>query len=271
MGISLKKVVLCADDFGLNTAVSHGIIQLIKDQKISATSCMVRNPYWEENAQLLKPYLKQVDVGLHFDLPKYPKLYQLILKANLRLLNKKLIAQEFEQQLTLFEHTLGKLPDFIDGHQHIHQLPVISDAIFEVYNRLLTKTKPYIRYVTSNLLTAPCPAKQLIIKAVTSFAFQKKLKKYAIPHNTSFSGIYNFGDSENYYTYFPKFLKAVTNNSYGYGLVMCHPALNRIEDDDPIANSRYDEMQYFSSHQFICDCQNENVTISRMANRHSAN
>lgn len=257
MGVPVKKVILCADDFALNTAISHGIVQLISSQRISATSCMVRSSYWQEHAELLKPHQNQIDIGLHFYLPQMPNLLEVILKTNLKLINKNIIASEFEKQLAIFEQTLGRLPDFIDGHRHIHQLPVISDIIINACQKQSIPNKIYVRNATNSKFFS---AKQLVVSAVSDLSFEKKLRDHEIPYNTSFAGIYNFNDSYRYYQYFPKFLKAIGDK----GLIMCHPALNHLENrDDPMADSRYDEFQYFSSSQFIQDCQEQQVVISR--------
>ena len=42
---------------------------------------------------------------------------------------------------TLIDH-LGFAPDFIDGHQHIQQLPIIRDAILDVYLKFFPKKNP---------------------------------------------------------------------------------------------------------------------------------
>jgi predicted glycoside hydrolase/deacetylase ChbG (UPF0249 family) len=37
-----------------------------------------------------------------------------------------------EFQWDKFTEACGRLPDFIDGYQHVHQLPVICDVLFAV-------------------------------------------------------------------------------------------------------------------------------------------
>ena len=70
----------------------------------------------------------------------------LIVRAWSASLNRELITQCIEEQWDLFVSVLGKQPDFIDGHQHIHQFPFIRDILlqllkeknlrvgFEIYN-----------------------------------------------------------------------------------------------------------------------------------------
>ncbi len=50
-------------------------------------------------------------------------------------LNRELITQCIEEQWDLFVSVMGKHPDFIDGHQHIHQFPFIRDILLQLLKR----------------------------------------------------------------------------------------------------------------------------------------
>jgi predicted glycoside hydrolase/deacetylase ChbG (UPF0249 family) len=64
----MKKIVLCADDYNQNAAISGGIIDLVAKGRLSAVSCFSTLPQWEQNAKRLLPYQHKVDIGLHFNL-----------------------------------------------------------------------------------------------------------------------------------------------------------------------------------------------------------
>lgn len=258
-----KTITLCADDYGLNKSISEGILELITKKRISATSCLVTSQHFNEYAQLLKPYLNEIDLGLHFNLTegsRFSCLNSLILKTKLHLLVPEEIKGEFCHQLDQFIRAFGEPPDFIDGHQHIHQFPIIDDAILKVYSERLSN-KPYVRYVhhhqhAKNFLSS---LKTFFINFACDREFKNKLHKLIIPHNKTFAGIYNFFDSKNYHLIFPQFLQTIENGS----LIMCHPAHENTNSKDPIAKARYDEFQYFTSNQFIEDCKLANVVISK--------
>ena len=63
-----KRIVLCADDYGQAPAISDGIIELLKDQRLSAVSCMTNTPDWPIYAKNLLPFRLERDIGLHFNL-----------------------------------------------------------------------------------------------------------------------------------------------------------------------------------------------------------
>lgn len=266
----MKNIIICSDDYGQQHAISHGIIELIKEQRISAVSCLVTSPFWAEHANWLFPYKDKIDIGLHFNLTEdfserylntngahlqFP-LSNLILQCYTKRINQTNIEAEFNKQIDLFSAYLNKLPDFIDGHQHIHQLPIIRDAILNVYRKRFIMHKPYIRV---SMQQNNFSFKSIIIAMLGAHKLKSLLNKYNIPYNTKFSGIYDFKNASNYIKFFPWFLKGLTNNS----LIMCHPGLESSDTLDPIHNVRYYEYEYLSSPTFLKDCAAANVNVAR--------
>jgi chitin disaccharide deacetylase len=264
----MKRIILCADDYGLNTAVSQGIIALLRLGRLSAVSCMTTSPLWPQFSSLLKPYRQQADIGLHFNLTEgkplsdaYSRRYgnnfftlpQLIIRAFLGQLNREAIEQECEAQLNQFVAETGVLPDFIDGHQHIHQLPIIRKAVVNVYLRYLNNRKAYIRatYRRVRPYSRSAHIKQIIIGFCGASGLKQLLKKHTIPHNPIFGGIYSFGSVSQYGQAFSYFI----NNIRDLGLIMCHPGLQNEKEKDPISSARFGEYLYLSSPQFVTDCE----------------
>lgn len=250
-----KKIILCADDYGQNDAISDAVVKLIAKQRLSATSCMTTSEYWSENAKKLLPYVDQIDIGLHFNLTDATPLSKLILAVYLRQLDQKMIEQEFNRQLDNFVAAMGRLPDFIDGHQHVHQLPIIRDAILNVYKERLRQSHVYVRCIN---LKNKCALKKLIIYLLGSRVLKEKLRQLSIPHNQSFSGIYDFNDAIHYAKIFPGFLVEISDG----GLIMCHPGLESDDAKDEIAYGRKFEYEYLMSDKFVEDC--ERVGVERV-------
>lgn len=269
----MKQIILCADDYGQNTAISQAIINLIALNRLSATSCMSNSYYWLTHANWLLPVKETIDIGLHFnltegstltkDFPQPISLSQLILKAYLKKLNQQAIENEFNAQIDQFIKGLGQLPHFIDGHQHIHQLPIIRDAIIKVYKERLINSKCYIRSVSQphafwNVMHSGY-FKFMLIQLCGAFQLKKLLAKESIPHNITFSGSYDFSDAKKYAKIFPQFLKQIRNQ----GIIMCHPGLQGSIESDIMAKARYFEYQFFQSDLFIEQCKKANVTFRK--------
>jgi predicted glycoside hydrolase/deacetylase ChbG (UPF0249 family) len=273
----MKSVILCADDFAQNESISQGILSLIAQRRLSATSCMTNSPHWPEHSALLKSFSDQAAIGLHFNLTEgkplgkmsrlaplghFPSLSILLKQSLLRKLDLAEIENELHHQLSQFEKYMGRLPDFIDGHQHIHQFPIIRDIVLKVYNERLKKNNSLIRSVSeknfASLFRNTGKIKRSVIYLMGSSRFKNQLAHHDIRHNTSFSGVYDFEQSKNYSQLFPQFLEAIEPK----GWIMCHPGLMSHDTMDSIAKSRYDEYCYFSSDLFLVDCQKKQIQIA---------
>lgn len=269
-----KTIVLCADDYGQAPAISRGIINLLQKDRLSATSCMVNTAYWPEHAAWLMPFHHRVDIGLHFNLTegsplsteyhrqygdKFQSLTGVMRSAFLRLFSQSVIEAELHAQLDKFEQALGFLPDHIDGHQHVHQFPVIRSALIQVYKQRLQGQGTYIR-LPREIGSSTDRLKKMIIRITGSRALKSLLEKNKISYNHSFAGIYLFNYSSSYRTFFQRFLQLVDNQ----GLIMCHPGLNAPEAADVIAKARFAEYEYFDSNQFLDDCLACEVGLERL-------
>jgi len=256
-----KRIVLCADDYGQAPAISQGILSLVEKKRLSAVSCMVTMSDWPIHAKWLSPFHHQIDIGLHFNLTeaKMP-LGKLMWKALWRQIKIADVRAALEEQIDAFSAAMGFLPQFIDGHQHVHQFPVIRDAVLQVYQERFTDKATYLRLVNTPLNgDIKTKIKKIIIKAMGSYALEKQLKATHIPHNSSFGGIYDFAATKAYAEQFPCFLEEVSQG----GLIMCHPGLLPKDSRDPIGEARYREYGYFMDNQFLEDCERGRTKIER--------
>ncbi|MDR3492012.1 MAG: ChbG/HpnK family deacetylase [Gammaproteobacteria bacterium] len=269
----MKRIIICADDYGQNSAISQAIVKLLENNRLSATSCLVTSLEWPTGAIALNPFKNKAHIGLHFNLTEgkpsstalqsFWPLNQLILKSQLRLINKSTITSELHAQLDRFIKEMGTYPNFIDGHQHVHQFPVIRDTLLEVYEERLREHKVYLRctYSPGSLFnfTKTAYLKNLIINLCGGIAFKKKLVEKNIPHNTTFSGIYNFKNANTYEKLFPQFL----NESNDGGLIMCHPGLPSFDATDVIALARVSEYNYLLSEDYLNKLKQRKIHINQ--------
>jgi len=271
-----KRIVLCADDFGQALAISQGIIALIQQHRLSATSCITNAQHWPEHAKWLVQYKAQVAIGLHFNLTEgralsaeyrqahgeqFLSLSGVMRKAFMRTFDQAAIESELEAQLDSFMSEMGSLPHFVDGHQHVHQFPVIRDALVAVYQRRLHVQKPFIRLVNEKLTPMDVlrqPKKMIIFFTGTS-ALKKLLDQQGIRYNRSFAGIYSFAKAAPYSELFPQFLNDIEDG----GLIMCHPGLlSNNPEGDVIAANREEEYQYLASNEFLVACESAGVSLT---------
>ncbi len=257
-----RRVIVCADDFGIAPGVDRAIAQLIGQGRITATSCMTVTPSWQADAKLLRPLQKSADLGLHFTLtdqrplgamPKtapagrLPPLPSLVRAALLRRLDADEIRDEFRRQWSAFERGAGRPPDFIDGHQHVHQLPVIRSVVIEELTRYRGTPIPYLRICHAPLavlLARRVAVGQAFLLGLAGARLRAMAARNRIPANSGFSGIYDFSGRRPYRDLLKRFLIGLEDN----GLLMCHPGLvdAELRAADSLTERREDEFAYFS-------------------------
>src|SRR5690349_20043553 len=65
---SVRRAVLCADDFAKTQETVEGILSLVDSDRLSAVSCMVESPLWADAGVRLRSRAQNFDIGLHFNL-----------------------------------------------------------------------------------------------------------------------------------------------------------------------------------------------------------
>ncbi|WP_445116248.1 ChbG/HpnK family deacetylase [Acinetobacter sp. WZC-1] len=260
----MVKVCYCADDFAMNAEISSAIIQLIEQGVLHATSCMTQSELWETSAVKLKPFLDQVDIGLHLNLThRFAcgnttfSLTQLMLRAWSATLNPALIIQSIEEQWQLFVSIMGKQPDFIDGHQHIHQFPVIREILLR-----FLKEKNFRGWIRNLQHPIHLPAYRLkthLLSALGSNALARACRHHEIMQNQYFAGIYDFHN-----TNYARLNQHWLSHAREHLLIMCHPAMTTPRQHDAIQHARVHEYQYLRSEQFHRDCERYQINLTRI-------
>lgn len=263
----MKQVCFCADDYALNVPVSHAILELVDAQRLHAVSCMTQSSEWAMLGQQLQPYRQQTEIGLHFNLthyfPSMPHsqhypLNQLMLKAWLRQLDKKSIYADLQQQWDRFTDVMGFSPHFIDGHQHIHQFPVIRTVLLDFLKR--NEFGGWVRNLSNTIKTPEHGFKSVLLPRLGGFALDYLCQQFQVETNRQFAGIYDFSMQPVYQQLVSNWLDKAAPGA----LVMCHPALLQTDNQDVIAAARFQEYLYLRSNAFVQDCARHQVSLARI-------
>lgn len=246
----MKSVIICADDFAQSPAIDQAIIQLIQKHRLSATSCMVLSPRWSEAAQMLSDDIRQkADIGLHLDFTHFGKAYThsaLIVRSLLRSLPAKAIKQCIHEQLDYFEKALGTAPDYVDGHQHVHQLPQVREALLEVLTARYPQQLPWLRIAQP---PANAGLKAKIIKCLGATALEKSAKRMGFRCSGELLGVYDFTGSSKDYRNLLNIWLSCLENTQSTPVLMCHPAIWQAESalTDSIYAARLNEFSVLNS------------------------
>ena len=197
--MTTQALIVCADDFALDSGVSTAIVQLAEQGHISATSAMSLSPNWPEHARWLKPLSPHIDVGLHLDWTS-PfaitaghgcSLPQLMQRTLTRSLNRQQARTVIDTQLDRFEAAWGAAPAHVDGHQHIHQFPIIREALVQSLTvRYPRGQRPWLR--VSRPLAPGLDIKSRVIQGMGAAALQQQAQQAGLPHSSWLTGIYGF-------------------------------------------------------------------------------
>ena len=251
---SSRALLLCADDYALHPLVDEAVQQLTLAGRLSATSCMTTSPFWPQAAAALKPLRPRLSVGLHFNLTEShggqhcaQALGTVIRQTYAHQLTKAQMHKVWQVQPDAFEQVMGTPPDFIDGHQHVHQLPGLRTAMLqELQSRYAAHEMPWVRSTApaAGLWRSP---KAAIIALLGGWGASRQLRQARIPMNKGFGGVYGF-DAPDAARYGAQMAGWLPHMSDG-GLLMCHPASDVVEGD-AIGKQRPVEFEYLMSDAF---------------------
>lgn len=263
---SFRNVILCADDFGLADGVSRGIVELAEMGRLSATGAMANMPGWRRAAGDLTPLRGRIAVGLHLNLTTgsplasmpqlapsgvFPSLKHLLPKALKRELPADEIAQEIERQLDTFMEVHGEPPAFVDGHQHVHVLPVIRPALMQVLKARGYAGRVWLRDPSdriASILRRPIGGRKALIVKSLSRGFARSAHAAGCRTNEGFSGFAPLDLS----VPAERVFREAFSTLGPYPVVMCHPGY--VDDElralDPAVESRVAELEYLRSDAF---------------------
>ncbi|KAF0227797.1 MAG: hypothetical protein FD175_2503 [Beijerinckiaceae bacterium] len=276
-----NRFILTADDYAMTPAVSRGILALLEAGRISATGAMTNRPSWPEAARELRSFEGNADLGVHINLTCgapltaadglaaggiLPKLGPLLARALAGRVPQDVVEREIGAQLTAFEDAMGRMPDFIDGHQHIHAMPGIRRAFAAVMARRYPDAKPYVRDAADRfgpINARGRHARKAMIVAGLARPFGARLRELGFALNQGFSGFSAFDPQADYGADFASYLLAPGKAQ----LVMCHPGA--VDDElralDPATDSRPQEVAYFLSNRFIENCDAASMRPARFS------
>lgn len=247
-----KRIVICADDFGLNPAIDTAILQLAQQRRLSATSCLVDGPSFASGVHGVRASGLQLGLHLNFtDALGAPGVYlpvsTLIIRSWLGRLDPGQLREQIVRQLDCFEAMVGRPPDFVDGHQHVHQFPQIRSLLLDELQGRYAGALPWLRYTHAGRLaglTLGLRAKAHLIQALGSRSFAKQAHDMAFPMNRDFLGVYDFqGGQTAYCRLLQNWLMQARNGD----LIMCHPASQALAQDS-LGVQRLAEFDVLRSH-----------------------
>jgi len=248
-----RPILVCADDYGMHPVVDQAVLALAAKGRLSGASCLVHGVSFQESGRALQA--SGVQCGLHLNFterlhaeePIMP-LPALIRACWLRRLDRKPVMQSISRQLDRYEYIMGQRPHYIDGHQHVHQFPVIREALLEVLNGRYSghDTRPWIRSTVAARQAGIPPVarmKSQLIALLGAHTMRRLAMDAGYGVNNGFLGVYGFqGGAATYARLLQNWLATVPAGA----VIMCHPAVDAVPGD-PLGGQRYAEFSTWNS------------------------
>ena len=253
----MKKITLNVDDLGLSDAVNQAVLCLAQMRRIHATSFMSAGAI--RPSEVVQLQRLNVDIGLHLDLTGLVcqgSLKAVMARSWLRLWGRAQLRQLIVQQFDAFEATMNAAPAFVDGHQHVHQFPVVRTLLLEELSRRYACPIMPIR----NTQAIQSDFKARLIHALGGRALNRMCAQCGIRQNSWFGGVYDFqADQARLAGYWREWLSRAPERGT---VLMCHPAVPDAHWQDSIKAAREQEWLWLSSdafgqlwHEFCCEAQ----------------
>jgi chitin disaccharide deacetylase len=275
----MKRIWLCADDYGISPGVNRAIRDLIERGRLNATSVMVVTPAIgrDEAASLQAAAARSARcaIGLHVTLtaPFRPlsmhfrpldggmflPFARLLRAAQLRRLDPEIIRTEVAMQLNAFRDLFGRSPDFVDGHQHVQLYPQARDGFLAAVKEKAPDA--WVRQALRNQqrLQRLASPKALFLDFLST-QFRRRAGRAGIATNPAFAGAYDFSRKPDFGALMRGFLDGLPEE----GVVMCHPGFvdDVLVSLDPMTTVREIEHAYLASDAFAELLAVNKVTLS---------
>lgn len=270
MPSTLKPFIVCADDFGIAPGVDVAIVELAQAGRLSATGCLVTAERFPKAAPLLSGL--PIDIGLHLNFTEflglpgfYTPLGKLIALSYMRRISRSHVRGQINTQLDLFEQHVKRAPDFVDGHLHVHQFPVIREELLGALTERFGRKMPWLRNTQPAQMSHALPFMQRfkahVIGALGARALVRQATRVGATVNDGLMGAYDFSRPHPpYLVMLAEWLKHARINT----VLMTHPSQTAPESL-AFGRDRVEEYRVLGSEDFIALLEKNQLTITRLS------
>ena len=273
------RLVLCADDFGISKGVDDAILELSSKGRLSAISCMTVASNWVEEGKRLVAIEANIGLGLHLTITdqfsiapiphlapnrSLPSFKNLLFRAVTGRLDREELFNEFRRQVDAFTSVVNRPPDFIDGHHHVHQLPIVRESAIDLIRRNVIPKDCWLRCCWE-------PPVRIIRRRVDitrgfwigafGLGLRKRADQVGFSVNRGFTGLYNPQKRDMNAELMEQLLRGIVD-----GTVMnCHPGYvdDTLRQADPLTASRETESAFLMSDEFRNLLERNAITLMK--------
>ena len=236
------RVIVNADDFGLNACVNDRILDLMSRRRITSATLIANSPAVEEAVQRI-PRGVNCSIGVHLNLTEFQPLTppkemgilgscldekgcfageDFLRSAKLTSQLKQEIFKELCLQVEKIR-SLGIKISHFDSHNHVHTIP----ALFPVLKRLQKHFGIRKVRTTWNVFSSPSPSALVLKKRVWNFALSHYYETTTTCGFTSFATFFDLAR-----------FRVLNQDSVE---LMVHPGHHQFEKETQLLNTDWDK------------------------------
>ncbi len=248
----------------MTEAIDDGIVALMDMGRLTGASCMTLSPRWAAAGRRFTAARQaRCALGLHLDLTAFAErplsLQRVIVHACTGRLDVACLRASMAHQFDVFEQALGRAPDYVDGHQHVHQLPQVRDALVgELLRRYPTGPRPWLRISDARRAQG---FKGRLIGALGSAGLRRLAHQHGLNCTGRLLGVYDFQGGE---AAFERHLRQCLPHARADSALMCHPAM-RLDPDEALGPAREAEFKVLGGEVFARLLQAEGLQVADKA------
>jgi predicted glycoside hydrolase/deacetylase ChbG (UPF0249 family) len=261
----VTPLILNADDYAMDDGVDAAVLSLAAQGTLTAASAMVLAAGWPEAGRRLADV--EISRGLHLDFTSpfvsgsaAPRALPALLGAAfLGRLDQGALERAIGDQLERYDGVMKAPPDFVDGHQHVHQLPGVREALMRALRA---------RYgaLSEGIAMRLCLArrwrglKAAVVAGTGATAFASLAAAGRHPANSDFAGVYGFSPGADLARLWRGWLSGLVGEA---PLIMCHVATDQAPASvpDAIRGARLAEWRWLGSSAFRDLCTELGVRL----------
>jgi predicted glycoside hydrolase/deacetylase ChbG (UPF0249 family) len=144
-----RLLIVNADDFGLSSGVNAGIIRCFEQGVVRSASLMVCHAAARQAADYARAH-PALGLGLHIDLEEQVPLGDAWVRLYARCAGDAAAVEgEVRRQLQCFCDLVGRMPDHLDTHQHVHRREPVRQVVERIAAELGVplRGQPPLRYL----------------------------------------------------------------------------------------------------------------------------
>ena len=261
----MRRLIINADDYAMAPGIDEAIVELAHRGIVTSTSAMVLSPRWPYAGRQLN--LSELDCGLHLDLTSEFahasgagwSLGRLLVRTHTGQIDRIGLRGSIERQLDRFEDALNEAPRFVDGHEHVHQLPLVRDLLMQVLDQRYGAQAAFVA-LRSCMSRRWRGGKAALIAYLGAGSVTRRSARERRLVNSDFVGVYDFSADVCLPDLWRRWLADLRGP---WPLAMCHVSKGGGALTDSIQAARSQEYAWLASEAFWDLCAEYAIVPSR--------